>query len=273
MTHEDGRRMQAEALSAVLDILQRDQRVLGVSLGGSCATGRNDVFSDLDAACWLRDEARTGRSELYERVTDQFPLLCKLWLYDRHALYLFANGVRLDLDFNRPSDLNRGHRRLDRILFDPDGVLSRNLTCVPENLLPTPAQYFPSELALVEWFLWMFRQAYGWAKRSQQRGPGWYGKLHGAIDSLDQMRQKLVDMRLVIEGRGDQLDQIDPQLIEQLADTYPNFEPVAVLAATRLLLPICVKLCTAYCTKVGVIFPEAKFETLTALLHEFDRLD
>jgi hypothetical protein len=272
MTHDDHRRMQAEVLSAVVDLLRRDSRVLGVSMGGSCATGKNDAFSDLDVACWLRDEAKTGRAELYEQVATLFPLLCKLWLYDRHALFQFDNGVRLDLDFNRPSDVGHSHRRPAQILFDPDEVLARGFDAAAENPLPTPAKHFPTDLALVEWFLWMFRQVYCWTKRSQQHGPGWFGKLHGAIDSLDQIRKSLIEMRLAIEGQWDHLDRIDPELARRLAGTFPSFEPAAVLAATRSLLPICEDVCVAYCSKVKVVFPGEKFEALKRLLDEFDGL-
>jgi hypothetical protein len=271
MTHDDHRKMQAATLSAVVDLLRKDNRVLGVSLGGSCTTGRNDAFSDIDVRCWLRDEARTGRAELYEQVADLLPLLCKLWVYDRHALFLFETGVRLDLDFYRASEVGLGDRTA-RILLDPDGALARQFKAAPENPPPTPARHFPSELALVEWFLWMFRQVYCWTKRSQQRGPGWFGKLHGAIDSLDQVRKSLVEMRLVVEGRQDYLDRVDPILAQRLAETFPSFDPAAVLAATRSLLPICQDVCVAYCSKVGASFPKAKFDKLGKLLDGFDAL-
>jgi len=71
--------------------------VLGLVFAGSYARGDHDASSDLDAACYLRDEERTGRQQLYERVAEIAPTLWHLWIYDMHALHLFENGVRLDI--------------------------------------------------------------------------------------------------------------------------------------------------------------------------------
>jgi len=90
----------------VLRILRHDDRVLGIVAIGSYARGEHDAFSDLDIGCYLRGEERTGRQELYDQVGAVAPLLCRLWIYDVNALYLFENGVRLDLDFYRPSSLS-----------------------------------------------------------------------------------------------------------------------------------------------------------------------
>jgi len=61
--------------------------------------GTNDAFSDVDLICFFDSEAKTGREELFQAVGDIYPPLSKLYLYDTYALYLYANGVRLDLDF------------------------------------------------------------------------------------------------------------------------------------------------------------------------------
>ena len=105
MNHAEHRKRQSEVLEQTLTILQGDRRVLGIVMAGSYARGQHDAFSDLDVGCYLRDTDRTGRQELYDRVAEIAPLLCQLLVYDLHALYLFENGVRLDLDFYRPSDI------------------------------------------------------------------------------------------------------------------------------------------------------------------------
>ena len=99
MNHDEHRRLQQEILDGVWSILKNDPQVLGLVLAGSYARGVHDAFSDLDVACYLRDEERTGRQELYDRVASIAPTLWHLWVFDMHALYLFENGVRLDLDF------------------------------------------------------------------------------------------------------------------------------------------------------------------------------
>jgi len=95
MDHNEHRRLQQAILDQVLLILKNDAHVLGLVLAGSYARGEHDAFSDLDVACYLRDEERTGREELYERVAEIAPTLWYLWIYDKNALYLFENGVRL----------------------------------------------------------------------------------------------------------------------------------------------------------------------------------
>src|SRR4051812_43186037 len=102
MEHEIHRQRQKAVLSEMLKVLENDPRVLGVIAVGSYTAGTIDAFSDIDIVCFLRDEARTGREELYRKVGSLKPLLCQLWLWDIHALYLFDDGVRLDLDFKAP---------------------------------------------------------------------------------------------------------------------------------------------------------------------------
>ena len=101
MNHARNRALQSEIVRETFSILQNDPRVIGIVIGGSYARKQHDAFSDLDIGWYLRDEERTGREELDNRVAGISPLLCKLWIYDLNALYLFENGVRLDLDFYR----------------------------------------------------------------------------------------------------------------------------------------------------------------------------
>jgi len=272
MDHAEHRARQDAVAQAVVSFLQQSPHVLGLLVRGSFAKGRNDAFSDVDMDCYLRDEARTGRAELYEGVGRIRPLLCKLWLYDRNALYLFDNGVRLDLDFHPPSQLAKGSCLNSAILHDPDGRLAAELKPTPFNP-PEPTEYFPDGAAMVEWFFWMFRQTYCWTKRAAQGGPkGRYGGLSSAIDSLTQVRDKLVEIRRWMEGRWDYLERIDAPMAERLAATFPTFDPDSVLKATRLLLAEFAIVCGAYCQRVGIAFPQSKASILSSLLDEFDAL-
>jgi UTP:GlnB (protein PII) uridylyltransferase len=87
------RTRQNNILEQVLNILKNDVHVLGIIASGSYARGTHDTFSDLDIGCYLRDEERSGWQSLYDQVGAVAPLLCRLWVYDLHALYLFENGV------------------------------------------------------------------------------------------------------------------------------------------------------------------------------------
>jgi hypothetical protein len=89
------------------------------------------------------------------------PTLWHLWIYDKHALYLFENGVRLDLDFCRPSDIAQTTEvYTDTVIeYDPDGALN---TSLPKWNTPLPAEhpkwFEPGDPAMIDWFFWMFRQ-------------------------------------------------------------------------------------------------------------------
>ena len=141
---DTGHREHVERQNAILDrvlrILTNDDRVLGIVTIGSTVRGERDAFSDIDIACYLRDEARSGREELYDQVGAVAPLLCRLWIYDLNALYLFENGVRLDLDFYRPSDMQESRwylRSNTQTLHDPDGALAEQLPLHDEAEAPS----------------------------------------------------------------------------------------------------------------------------------------
>jgi hypothetical protein len=52
----------------------------------------------LDITCFLRDEERSTQPEIHAGVAKIAPTLSVLYLYDKHGLYLFGTGARLDLD-------------------------------------------------------------------------------------------------------------------------------------------------------------------------------
>ena len=93
VNHAEHRMRQSDMLEQVLTILKEDDQVLGIVMAGSYARGEHDAFSDLDMGCYLRDEDRTGRQELYDCIAKIAPLLCQLWVYDLHALYLFEKSL------------------------------------------------------------------------------------------------------------------------------------------------------------------------------------
>ncbi len=276
MDHTEHQRQQANILEQVLTILESDSRVLGIVIAGSCARGEQDAFSDLDVGCYLRDEERTGRQQLYDRVGGIAPLLCRLWVYDLHALYLFENGVRLDLDFYRPLDIsNASYVYIDTVIkYDPDGVLASSL---PMSNVPRAAEhpkwFEPGDPAMIDWFFWMFRQIVCWAKRGAQGGYRAFNKLANAVDSLAEVRTRLVEMRLWTLGIQDYLGRVDPECARRIAQTYPHLQAEQVIECAKLLLNEYEYICPAYCRKTGAVYPARKVQVIRRLMAEFEWLE
>jgi hypothetical protein len=273
MTHADCRRGQAAVLDQVLRILGSDPRVLGVAIAGSCSRGENDAFSDVDVGCWLREESLPGRQELYDRIGAIGPLLCRLWIYDKHSLYLYESGVRLDLDFLKPSDLAAPtHVYGDtRIVYDPDGALARALSREPAPCpAPHPKWFEPGDPDMLDHFFWMARQIVCWAMRGAQGGPKAYSKLSSAVSSLAEVRTRIAEMRLWTLGVQDYLERVDPVCAEHLAQTYPHLEGGDIVRCARLLLDEYERIGAEYCAKSGAAFPSRKVGVTRALVASFE---
>ena len=278
---DTGHREHVERQNAILDrvlrILTNDDRVLGIVTIGSTVRGERDAFSDIDIACYLRDEARSGREELYDQVGAVAPLLCRLWIYDLNALYLFENGVRLDLDFYRPSDMQESRwylRSNTQTLHDPDGALAEQLPLHDEAEAPSHPKYFePGDPMLIDWWFWMFRQIVCWAKRGAQGGHRAFDKLAAAASSLAEARTKLAEMRRWTLGIGGYLGAVDPECARSLAETYPHPCAGELIACAERLLAEYERICPAYCARAGVPYPARRVEVLHHLLEEFELLD
>jgi predicted nucleotidyltransferase len=245
-------------------------------LSGSYARREHDAFSDLDIACYLRDEAATGKQELYEQVGKIAPTLWHLLIYDVNALYLFENGVRLDLDFYKPSDLAKQSYVYTGavIAYDPDARLCQFM---PQLFALQPAEhprwFEPGDPAMIDWFFWMFRQVVCWAKRGAQGDYRAYDKLANAVNSLADVRTRLVEMRLWTLGNKDYLARADPACASRLAQTYPHLEPADIIRCARLLLAEYEAVCPAYCQKANAIYPARKVTVMYHLIDEFDQLE
>ena len=275
MDHNEHRRLQQCILDQVLLILKNDPHVLGLVFAGSYARGDHDAFSDLDVACYLRDEERTGRQQLYERVAEIAPTLSHLWIYDMHALYLFENGVRLDLDFCRPSDISHQSEVYANavIAYDPDGVLQKSImrSSMPQAA-EHPKWFRPGDAAMIDWYFWMFRQVVCWAKRGAQGDYRAYDQLSNAISSLAEIRKGLVEMRLWTLGVKDYLSRLDPSCALRIAKTYPHFQAKEIIECTKLLLEEYEYICPAYCQKANAEYPALKVEIMRRLIAEYERL-
>lgn len=275
MDHNEHRRLQQAILDQVVCILKSDPHVVGLVFAGSYARGEHDAFSDLDVACYLRDEERTGRQELYERVAEIAPTLWYLWIYDKNALYLFENGVRLDLDFYKPSDLAQPSEVYTNTIieYDPDGILQQSIS--KSNVIQAaehPQWFKPGDPALIDWYFWMFRQVVCWAKRGAQGDYRAYDKLTNAINSLADIRKGLVEMRRWTLGVKDYLFRLDSSFATRVAKTYPRFQTDEIIACTKLLLQEYEYVCPAYCQKTNAKYPARKVEIMHRLIAEYEQL-
>lgn len=268
MNHETSRARQETVLSEALARLRAEPSVLGVRLTGSHARGEADAFSDIDLVVYLRDEARARRAELQARIAALAPLLCEMWVWDRHALFLYEDGVRLDVDFLPPAEL--AARPPDgRILHVPDGALADADARMPAH---SGAEATPALRDDVTWFFWMFRQVVCWAKRGAQGGPRAYDKLANAVDSLGQIRNQLVAMRLFLAGRRDYVGRIDPEFAERLARTYPALNADEIIACAGRLREEFERWAPDYCARTSRVWPEEQAATLRCLWAEFASL-
>jgi hypothetical protein len=214
--------------------------------------------------------------DLYNKIEEIAPTLWSLFIYDLNALYLFENGVRLDLDFCRRSDLDDPSKIYSsaRIVYDPENELLRR---IPDFHAPKiaehPKWFEPGDPAMIGWFFWMFRQVICWAKRAQQGDYRSYEKLSNAINSLSDVRTRLVEMRMWVYGTYDYLGRIDPDFADRLALTYPHFSAEEVILCTKRLLQEYEYVCPVYCQKSKSSYPERKVKIMKKLIEEFDHLE
>ena len=110
------------------------------------------------------------------------------------------------------------------VIYDPDGVLSQLLPKSGTVREAKHPQWFePGDPAMIDWFFWMFRQIVCWAKRGAQGDYRSYNKLTNAMNSLAEVRTRLIEMRLWTSGVQDYLSRVDPELARRISKTYPHF--------------------------------------------------
>ncbi len=270
MNHEELKKLQNETVRRVSDILSKSEFILGFFLWGSIATGTNDAFSNVDVICFLKDEQKTGREGLFRELGEIYPYLSRLYVYDKYALYLYDNGVRLDVDFLKPSDVKQIERAKAKILYDPTGFIDKHLVDVSNETFPPP-DWNDSEGDLAEWFLWMFRQTYNWSRRAEQNTVKSFNKLLMAYNSLSEIRNKLIGIQRYFAKEKEYINHGDPAFRDRIKQTFPSFSSASILAANILLLHEYEQLIPKYYEQLGKSYPENKVEKFKAMLNGYDR--
>lgn len=273
MNHTDFKKLQMQTQNDVLNILKRSNQVLGVINTGSIVQNENDAFSDIDIECFMKDEKMTEVKDLVSKVEKIGPLLSRLWIYDKNGLFLFENGVRLDLNFYKPSEISGFNSHLAKILYDPMDALKigLNKSIYPESH-PHP-RWNLDEFEYIDWYFWMFRQVYCWTKRGQQRTYKSFDKLNIAIDSLSKIREGLIGIQLWLYGSRNYLSKVDSNFVNKLQRTYPHLDPEEILKCTRLLFDEFKHLIKSYCKKRDINYPTHKVGVMEKMLDIFDAVE
>lgn len=189
-----------------------------------------------------------------------------LYLHDGCGLYLYDNGVRLDLTYKARSAV-RTDSADPLILYDRHHILATELgAAYHAELARHPKHFNEGDPEYVTCFLWVFRQIYAWIKQGEQGGERAYEKLAAVADSVHQVRTSLAEMRLWTLGAD------DPELAQLLADTYPHLLPDELLASVKKLLAAYEWICPAYCRKAGILYSNQSVAALCRILDEFDQL-
>lgn len=252
-----------------MELLSSSPALLGATLDGSHAQDQHDAFSDIDLTCSLSDETPGVREALIEQLAQLAPLFCRLWVYGRYALFLYENGVRLDVDFvDRDTFVAHVQQGRSRLIHDATGEFGDNANSGDRSdvVAAHPPHFSPGDPTYIDWYLWMFRQAICWCRRAAQGGEPSYEKLAGAIDSLAQVRASLVAMRIWVHGKKDYLSNIDPSLATKLLATHPKPDPADVLRNAFELFGLYESIAAMYCDRAGIAYPAEKIKRCRIVL-------
>ena len=125
---------------------------------------------------------------------------------------------------------------------------------------------------MIDWFFWMFRQVVCWAKRGAQGDYRSFDKLTNALNSLAEVRTRLIEMRLWTLGFQDYLARVDSECAVRMARTHPHFQPSEIIQCAKLLLAEYELICPPYCQKAKAEYPARKVALMVRLIEEFEKL-
>lgn len=216
----------ADLAAAVVKAAEADERILGITVNGSAATGGTDEYSDLDLVIVSTDEAhRALLGEAKEFAAGLGELLTAFTGEHvgepRVLITLYGSPPRhVDLKFVGVSDLD--HRVEDGV------VLWERGSAVTKGLANGLAEWPQADPQWIEDRFWVWVHYVG-AKIGR-------GELFEAVDALTMMRGSAL-APLAIAGRVDRpagvrrIERIRPDLVLALAATVPTAERDACLRA------------------------------------------
>lgn len=266
-------KLQHETIERVIDLLKSYKDVELIFIMGSHAKGEEGSFSDIDIGFVFSSPEKPQREEIFNKVASLYPSLCALWLYDKNGLFLYRNGIRLDLDFLIPKDLKDWDLSKVKIVYDPQNKYQDKISRAKEKITFAPKpKWREKDGDMIDWFFWMFRQVYCWIRRGATNQERSFNKLYSSQDSLKSIRDKLLEIVIYLNGRWDYLINIDKNLTQKLTSTFTDLKPDNMTRATRDLFDIFEDIGRKYCEKENKKFPQGKVTAMRKLFDEFDQV-
>ncbi len=104
MSYEEHLKCQQIVIDKACEVAKQYTDVVGIYLSGSHALNDNTPYSDVDLEILFDSDTRDSRKKIHEDLISIFPTLSNLYLYDKDGLFLYENGVRLDVAYIKPTD-------------------------------------------------------------------------------------------------------------------------------------------------------------------------
>jgi predicted nucleotidyltransferase len=222
-------------IERLIEACAMDRRIPAAFLGGSRARGEADEFSDVDVSLVVEDEAYADLAASKRAYLETLgePLFAEDFGNEGILFVIFADGVELELNIVRRSELPTLRPGPHEALFDPDGILSGLSSELSE--LDRSARVDHLRRILL-WFwhdLGHFTAAIG-------RGQVWW-----AVGQLEQLRGLCVDLVRIGEDvaveEDDPYFKLDaevasPEALDELRGTFVPLELDAITEAGRSVL-------------------------------------
>jgi len=130
---------QDDLIERAAHVLSRDDRVLGVWLTGSHATGANDLFSDVDLWVVMNPGDIEGFCADWPKISGEIAPTVLLRQIGTRPIFnqVTADWLRFDVSFGTPTDISGRTTSTVKSLYDPTG-LSAGLSEPRPPLQPDP---------------------------------------------------------------------------------------------------------------------------------------
>lgn len=265
-------KLQEQTISQVTSILKKHENVVAAALSGSFADGTNTPFSDIDLFVVFDNDERKNIESIFHEITSIKPTLSTLYqLYDKESLILFEDGVRLDLTMEKRSEFDKSPLKPLKILFDKESILEKMVNdAINKHEIPNKPKWNENEGSFVDWFFWMFRQAYGYACQSEAVPGKSFEKKILAQNSISSIRDKLLNTLYYTNKRRDYLSNIDKDLENKFAETLTSNNVENMKYAIRMLVELYEEIIGKYCEKENLVFPKEKTKKIRKIFDEFD---
>ncbi|MFW6281649.1 MAG: aminoglycoside 6-adenylyltransferase [bacterium] len=264
--------LQHQTIEQVTSILYKYDSVAAAALIGSHADNTNTAFSDIDLIVVFEDDERKNLKTIFKEIVSLKHTLSTLYqIYDKESLILYEDGVRLDLTLEKRSNFEKRRLKSARVLFDRKGIMRHIIKDSREKdeILDHP-EWNDKEGSFIDWFFWMFRQAYCYTCQSELIPEKSFEKKDLAINSVKLIRDKLLDTLYYVNSKKDYLVNIDKKLLSKFSQTYPGNSIGEIKSSIRILVKLYEKIIGKYCLKENKKFPEEKVKIIKNLFVEFD---